>query len=208
MNTFVDLGIDLSLLHTAINIEYNNKIYYYSIDRGNYSKKHQKLIEELQQLKNYKYYKIETPKNINEYSLNEINKIKSMYIIINKILDILNNYKINKIGIEGISYSSCGLKSLDIVGLHFLLRKELMQITENIQIIAPKTAKKIAGNGNAKKIDMLNFYLNSNRDPNLENCKIRKFIRENLKLIVNKDNVREPICGMIDSYFVRKSINV
>ena len=84
-----------------------------------------------------------------------------------------------------------------------------MKLTENIQIISPMSVKKTAGKGNYKKREMLEAYLsNTSRDPILKECDIYKYILLNKDSFIKKDNVVEPVCGVIDSYWVRRSINI
>jgi Holliday junction resolvasome RuvABC endonuclease subunit len=210
VKTSVEVGIDYSLNHTSVNILYDNEILYYSIDRNKgYTKFQNKLVEELKKFKNYKHYSLGPIETSTDYSLSELNKVKSANIIIDNILDILKDFEINKIGIEGISFASKGATSKDIAGHHYILRKELMKLTENIQIISPMSVKKTAGKGNYKKREMLEAYLsNTSRDPILKECDIYKYILLNKDYFIKKDNVVEPVCGVIDSYWVRRSINI
>lgn len=106
-------------------------------------------------------------------------------IIINLIKDC------DKIGIEGVSFSSKGNSIAEISGYHYLLRAELHKLNIPFEVYPPKQIKKFAGNGNADKDKMFEFF--KNEDTQLANV-INDLC---IKLI-------KPMDDIIDAYFICK----
>ena len=109
-----------------------------------------------------------------------------------------------KISLEGFAYSSAGAAFIDLILFNSFLRKDLIKRigSENIEIIAPSTAKKLAGKGNADKEFMVNAFINNVlNDDKLINTQLHEY------LVNNKPDMKniKPIDDIVDSYFIMKS---
>lgn len=210
MNT---IGIDFSLNYSSICVSNDDKLYYYSLIRSErQTKKQNSLINELGKINCQQT--IYLPKNQeieDDYSKKEINKILDANIITKEIINIINKYdKISNIIIEGFSFGSLGQRALELGGYQFILRKEILELKDkNLKILAPSTIKKTAGKGNYSKIEMFKAYVNnSSQDNILENCNVRKFILNNQEnIFINNKTILEPVCGLIDSYWVQRTFS-
>lgn len=109
-----------------------------------------------------------------------------------------------KISLEGFAYSSAGAAFIDLILFNSFLRKDLIKRigSENIEIIAPSTAKKLAGKGNADKEFMVNAFINNVlNDDKLANTALHKY------LVSNEPDMKniKPVDDLVDSYFIMKS---
>ena len=154
MNNYI--GIDISLNSTAVFIQndINSKILSFTNKKDNNI-----YIKELESSGvNFYFIYRET---IEEYSKNEILKIKSYYELSEKIVSeiVLNIDSDNKTccQIEGYSYASKNTSSLlDIVALSTLIKSKLINTIPNIDvsIISPSTLKLEACKLSYKPIDV------------------------------------------------------
>lgn len=83
---------------------------------------------------------------------------KRAWDISNKIIAVANEYKPEMIVIEGLAFGARGSATRDLSGLQFVIISNLRFIHNfNVQIISPRTVKKIAsGSGNSEKNDIVN----------------------------------------------------
>lgn len=88
---------------------------------------------------------------------NSKDSIEDRFLKIEKdILMIIDNYCPRYINIEGLSFSSNGQSTLDLAGLHFVIRTTLRKNNIPFNVTSPGSLKKfITGKGNAKKNLML-----------------------------------------------------
>lgn len=200
------LSIDFSLNYTACCYINNNELNYASFHREQkLTKKQKQLIEDLSATGNFYHRSLKEVVKTKNYSDNELNKIKDASLLSESVLEIIKNNAITDIILEGFSFGSSGLRSLDIGGYAYILRTAIYKGGYGLEIISPKTVKKLAGSGNNSKFQMFEAYKNNIlNDDMLNDCKIRNFILGNLETIVNKEKIIEPVCGLIDAYFLLK----
>lgn len=124
-------------------------------------------------------------------------------LIVNYIKAFINetNLKLTniKVAIEGFSYGSKGAAYNDLIMYNSFLRKELLTLTSanNIFVFSPKHAKKLAGNGNADKIYMINAFVeNKLKDSLIEKTDLFKYCSS-----LDMKNLK-PVDDLIDSYFI------
>lgn len=152
------LGIDLSMTSTGVCL-YNsdkNKSKYFII--GNkFSKKilDQKLPDNLCILK---YDKQKSDKR-DSYQTKEKHKSINIYNILQRLKQIITEYPVDAVCIEGISFGSRG-SVVDLAGLNYAIR--MLAICEGIDyliIASPTQNKKFAtGNGSADKDQMISAW--------------------------------------------------
>ena len=70
----------------------------------------------------------------------------------NHLINIAEEYKPDKVSIEGLSFGSTGNVTRDLGGLLFTIIIAFRQIGKHVEVIPPPTVKKVAtGKGNVKK---------------------------------------------------------
>jgi len=95
------------------------------------------------------------------YEKRENTKTHNIYKIVEQVRWIINKYKPEVVGIEGISFGSTGSAALiDLSGLNYMIRMMLMEAgVHYIYIISPTQNKKYAtGNGQAEKDVMISAW--------------------------------------------------
>lgn len=117
----------------------------------------------------------------------EMNKIQDGLVTIEQIFQLIKHC--DYIGIEGLSFGSKGHRLAEISGYQYLLRAKIFQNNIPFEVYPPKTIKKFAGNGNFKKEDLFNVFLNTNNS-----------LAQNIK--DNKINLIKPLDDLIDAYFI------
>ena len=209
------IGVDYSINSPAICIYRNNTYNWISFPVLNKSKKDQKIQDDISKFSDVNY-KLQEKFIINgNYEDQDFQKIIKYDINANIILTLLNfylpkqPYKL-KIAFEGYSYGSRFSKTNNIIELvtaTTLFKKTLLQNlieeTDIIKVYSPKTIKMQAGNGNMKKRELFDVFIqNRLADSNLEKSVFWHYCT-NL-LIGSK--VPSPIDDMIDAYFVVKTL--
>ena len=108
------------------------------------------------------------------------------------------------ISLEGFAFASNGAAFIDLILFNAFLRKELIRRLgpECLEIVAPTSAKKLAGKGNADKEYMINaFRDNVLGDPALAETGLWKYLRT---AEPDFKNIK-PLDDIVDSYFILKS---
>lgn len=85
----------------------------------------------------------------------ELDTFKRSIKIRDKILQVVNDYEIDKVHIEGLSFGSVTNATRNLAGLQYMIVTALIEKGIPVKIIAPTTLKKFAtGSGKAKKTEM------------------------------------------------------
>lgn len=108
------------------------------------------------------------------------------------------------ISLEGFAFASNGAAFIDLILFNSFLRKELIRRLgpECLEIVAPASAKKLAGKGNADKEYMVNaFRNNALGDPALAETGLWKYLQT---AELDFKNIK-PLDDIVDSYFILKS---
>jgi len=112
---------------------------------------------------------------------------------------VVGDYDV-RIALEGFSYASKGMASLDLVFCQSVLRLRLMEEfgADNLFVFSPTEAKKLAGKGNYGKEQMVEaFGKNVLNDDILTAHPFHQYVVENgLK--------GKPVDDLVDSYFLLK----
>ena len=193
----VYIGIDFSIVSTALCIEHNAVEYFYSLYRNEYPKKRLDLLTphiKMNRLSDSIFNDKTVDTNVRENL-----KIDGAIEISEKIVEIVEHF--NEpfvIGIETFSYGSLGNMMFDLVGFQYVLRSYLkkMELLDKIYFIAPSEVKRQANTKRMKSIkkkDMVNFYKELEVDNSLTdllNCGIKGFPK--------------PIDDLIDSWYIKE----
>lgn len=80
-----------------------------------------------------------------------------LFFIANQVLNVLSTIKIERLYIEGLSYASSGQSTMELAGLHYVVRCFIAQKYGVVyKLVAPPSLKKfVSGVGNCKKNLML-----------------------------------------------------
>ena len=108
------------------------------------------------------------------------------------------------ISLEGFAFASSGAAFIDLIMFNSFLRKNLIENfgTECIGIVAPASAKKLAGKGNADKEFMIKAFINNTlSDKSLEETGLWKHLRDSE---IDFKNIK-PLDDIVDSYFIMKA---
>lgn len=144
--------------------------------------------------------------NSKDYSIKEQEKMMDAIKLANLVIDTIKENILDKdsdilISIEGFSYNSQGMSYIDLIMYNSFLRKILVETfgKDSIMVIAPKSAKKFAGKGNADKNYMIQSFQNNVLKNNIivEN-ELYKYVNSEK---FDKDHIK-PIDDLIDSYFI------
>lgn len=211
------VGIDFSLNSPSITIKYvfENEEHYQFCSFFNTDGR-EWLMKDIKAFKNHKalnnntdVYMMPYERKItaSDYTEKESQKIADAQqlsqLIVNYIKSFINetNLKLTniKVAIEGFSYGSKGAAYNDLIMYNSFLRKELLTLTsaDNIFVFSPKHAKKLAGNGNADKIYMINAFVeNKLKDSLIEKTDLFKYCSS-----LDMKNLK-PVDDLIDSYFI------
>lgn len=109
-----------------------------------------------------------------------------------------------KISLEGFAYGSSGAAFIDLILFNSFLRKDIIRRVgyDNLEIIAPSTAKKLAGKGNADKEFMIKAFMNNVLDDDrLAATGLYRYVTSNE---IDFKNIK-PLDDIVDSYFIMKS---
>jgi hypothetical protein len=193
------VGIDFSIVSTALCIEHDAVEHFYSLYRNEYPKKRLDIMEPYMNLHRLSDSNTFNDKGI-ETNIRENQKIDCAIEVSEKIVEILTHF--NEpfvIGIETFSYGSLGNVMFDLVGFQYVLRSYLkkMDLLEKIYFIAPPEVKRHANTKRTKSVkkkDMVDFYKELEVDNSLT------------KLL---DDVRlkgypKPIDDLVDSWYLKE----
>lgn len=212
------IGVDYSLNSPAICILKHNHYQWISHPVLNKIKKERELQKEISELDDVNYKIQEHFISEGAYEDSDLPKMMKYDIQAGTMLQLLK-FSIGplkdiqlKVAFEGYSYGSRFTKTDNIIELAAattLFKKCMLQnlITETdiYKVYSPKTIKKIAGNGNMKKRELFDVFINNkHKDQNLEKSFFWNYCRQ---LTVGK-KVPSPIDDMIDAYFVIQTLLV
>lgn len=151
----IKIGLDISTTSTGICINEGNSYKFFNI-----TDKSTKYHKNSNNITSYIVDKAEKGEN---YTENELNKLKKYKQIESKLEFILSKYSGCEmlINIEGYSYSSVAGNLIDIVTLSTILRLKCLEYTDNVMFTAPLSLKKqVLENCYKKdKIDMIDHFL-------------------------------------------------
>jgi hypothetical protein len=140
------IGIDPSLISTAIVINSHDNLFIYNYCREKDAHGTKSLSKWYKYAEELVIYRFVDYRNYNNYSDGEIIKLKDYDLITDNIItDILNSIDINDdtiIGIEGYNFDAKVGNIIDLVTFSTLLRKKLYdRVSKNIKILSPSTLK-------------------------------------------------------------------
>ena len=125
-------------------------------------------------------------------------------LITDTIRECANGYDI-VVSIEGFAYASKGAAFIDLILYNSFLRRELLSAFgfDQLVVVAPTEAKKLAGKGNADKEYMIKAFIENRLGDNLlADNPLYKYVVENE---LDYNNIK-PIDDLIDSYWIMRCI--
>ena len=208
----IRIGIDFSLNSPAVTVETEKEIRFFSFfnvdnyewDRPNPLKKF-KMHNEISSYVCMKPYSRQ--KNSQwTYAEEQSAKMSDAEFISKYIINTLDEYLTSDtiVSLEGFAFASSGSSFIDLILFNSFLRKDLIDKigSEHVEIVAPASAKKLAGKGNADKEYMVNAFLNDVLNDNkLTNTDFYKYLSS---IEIDFKNIK-PIDDIVDSYFIMKS---
>lgn len=151
----IKIGLDISTTSSGICINEGNSYKFFNITDK--STKYHK------NSKNITTYIVDKAEKGENYTENELNKLKKYKQIESKLGFILSKYRGCEmlINIEGYSYSSQAGNLIDIVTLSTILRLKCLEYSDNVMFTAPQSLKKqVLDNCYKKeKSDMIDHFL-------------------------------------------------
>lgn len=210
------IGVDYSLNSPAICILKHNHYQWISHPVLNKTKKEQNLQDEISKLPDISYLLQTLSIEKTSYEDSDILKMQKYDVQAGTMLQMLvyalgpmDKTQIH-IAFEGYSFGSRFSKTDNIIELATattLFKKCLLQniITDKdiYKVYAPKTIKKIAGNGNMKKRELFDVFINNeHKDKELENSFFWDYCRQ----LTVGEKVPSPVDDMIDAYFVVQAL--
>jgi hypothetical protein len=212
------IGVDYSINSPAVCI-YKNKNYSWASHPSlTKTKKNQLIQKEVGELPDVSY----VLQNYNipdvSYEDKDIYKMQKYDMISSKLLQLLQfmippgDHYLIKLAFEGYSYGSRFTKTNNIIELATattlfkkLVIKNIISNTDIFKIFSPKTIKMYAGNGNMKKRELFDIFINNTlKDPDLESSSFWKYCTG---LTVGK-KVPSPIDDMIDAYLITRVLRI
>ena len=150
------IGIDPSINSTGVCINKDGNYTYYIIT--SYMTKKMKAFSHPNI--HFLPYDKQAPSSDSDSSTKEYTKTINIYTICNHLSNILEQYKPDKVNIEGVSYGSVGSAALvDLSGLNFTIRHICLAKGIDFQVISPTSNKKsFTGNGQADKSVMIDSW--------------------------------------------------
>ena len=128
--------------------------------------------------------------------------------IVGKITNFIDSRIKNKTekiytAMEGISFGSSGNSLIDISMTTGILRKYLMEISEDFFVFSPGTVKKVLGNkGNAKKWELYDTLIETD-NPIINESEYIKVLKKNkCDWVLPSKNVKKPVDDVNDSILV------
>lgn len=143
------VGIDPSINSTGVCIHFDDDTYIYYIISSKMTKKMEKFSHRCVKFLPYD----KTNYTDLEYSDKETVKSINFSKLLNNIQWIIDEYKPDKVIMEGISYGSVSGSSLaDLAGLNYIIRMLLIKRNIKFIIVSPTSLKKfVCANGQAEK---------------------------------------------------------
>jgi len=140
------------------------------------------------------------------YAQEQSAKMNDAKMISDMIAHLLEPYfsETLKISLEGFAFASNGASFIDLILFNSFLRKEIIDRlgTDCLEIVAPTSAKKLAGKGNADKEFMIKAFMNNVlNDDSLSETELWKYL-QNTEL--DFKNIK-PLDDIVDSYFIMKA---
>ena len=173
MKKHVTIGIDPSINSTGICVSGVGDTYnIYYLFPSKITHKSLEWSKTVDWLNVYEYEKIPTT-NIDRYHEKEFIKFGNLKVLIENIsiiLDIISNqYEIDYITMEGVSYGSVkGAALVDLAFLNALIREKVFEKKLKLYIVAPTEVKKYAvGSGSAEKDLMMLSWKKLDKNANL-----------------------------------------
>lgn len=212
--TFV--GIDFSINSPSVCISNNGKLSFMSFfntngddwNRANPLKKYtyHNELNGIVKMVPYERNNYAPSEKYSDYSIEQMSKMQDAVLIADLITKEIetNTDDLPKIAIEGFAYGSKGMSFIDLILFNSFLRKNIVERfgVENLIVIAPKEAKKFAGNGNADKEYMINeFIKNPYNDEELDTS---KFYRYMANISIDYKNIK-PVDDLVDAYWIMKT---
>lgn len=108
------------------------------------------------------------------------------------------------ISLEGFAFQSSGAAFIDLILFNSFLRKEIIEKigADRLEIVAPTSAKKLAGKGNADKTYMINAFIsNKLEDESLACTELYNWLQT---AELDWKNIK-PLDDLVDSYFIMRS---
>ena len=211
----IHIGIDYSLNSPSVTIDNGEKIIFMSFfntdgaewNRAKPLKKFEmhNALNGIVELYPYQRHKIEKDFT---YAQEQSLKMSDAEMMCNYIMESVEkkvpNLEDVRISLEGFAYGSSGAAFIDLILFNSFLRKDIIRRIghENLEIIAPSTAKKLAGKGNADKEFMIKAFINNVlNDDKLAATDLFKYVTTNE---IDFKNIK-PLDDIVDSYFIMKS---
>lgn len=202
------IGIDYSITSPAITVfdgSHYNFISIFDVDVKNWleSKKF-KIHREIQDFADVIPFSRQTDKSTyqTEQRSKLLNAEQLATLTTHTIRYVVVDYDV-RIALEGFSYASKGMASLDLVFYQSVLRLRLMEDfgADNLFVFSPTEAKKLAGKGNYSKEQMISAFAdNVLGDDILAAHPFHQYVVKNgLK--------GKPIDDIVDSYFLLKCLD-
>ena len=206
------VGLDISITSPAICIMKDKVLFFtgYYREDAKFTKAQVRQIEFLNTLDNVTIKVLDMRDKDVRYSnqevLDYIDGIKSMTEIYNEVIKYTKGEEV-KVGIEGFSYGSKGSSVSKLYGYQFLLRHILYTNNIEWQIFAPTTVKKVAGHGRYKKQQMIESFLNNQKELDiLDNNEIKNAINDNLTMVKPNSKYLKPFEDLCDAFWVAQAL--
>jgi hypothetical protein len=196
------VGIDFSIISTALTIEVDAVDYFYVFYRNDYPKKRNDIYTDSK----INFIKL-SDSSFND-KLVDSNKRENMKVgasieCANSIVEVIKSFNLPfKVGIETFSYGSFGNMLFDLVGFQYVLRSKIfeMENLESFNFFSPTQVKKIANVNKEKKKekkDIIQYY----KELNVNNA---------LSEFLNDDRFGgknyKPMDDLVDSYYVKELV--
>ena len=114
------------------------------------------------------------------------------------IMEKINQFHPDYVGIEGYSFASHSASYVDLVSYQSILRSKIKENNYPLIVISPSQGKKsLSGKGNAQKIDQIKSFIeNKPHIPYIENNPFWQFLQ---KYEINENKI-VPISDICDSF--------
>lgn len=140
------------------------------------------------------------------YQSEQMSKMRDASFMSNMITERITRYMSEEciVSLEGFAFQSQGAAFIDLIMFNSFLRKDIIRMFgyDRLMIVAPTSAKKLAGKGNANKEYMIQAFIgNKLGDYLLINNPLYKYVTENE---LDYKNIK-PIDDLIDAYWIMRS---
>lgn len=212
------IGVDYSINSPAVCVYKNGNYTWVSHPTLNKTKKDKNLQKEIGELSDVQYELQEYVVPDVAYEDKDIFKMQKYDIQAGKLLQLLkfvippSDDFLIKLAFEGYSYGSRFTKTNNIIELATattlfkkLVMNNIVGPEDIFKVYSPKTIKMQAGNGNMKKRELFDVFVeNQLKDPDLE----KSFFWEYCTGLTVGKKVPTPVDDMIDAYFVVQALKV